>query len=873
MVRLRFALGLTSLALCMGLHAQMANPLGLGALPTSTPTATAPAYGAGGGAATVSGTPVIRSNDVLTTPQAQQGAARPGDSAQGNSALNAAANVSLLEQVRPNEFQRFVLETSGYKLPLFGLSFFDNLQFSQRAALVSNGGSAASMTGGVGFATPDQAPISGDYLLGVGDQLAIRGWGSIDLDVRTAIDRNGAINIPRVGAVPMVGVKAAQAESVLTKAISKYYKDFQISVTLAGLRGITVYVVGQARRPGSYSLSGVSTLASGLLATGGPGPNGSMRRVQLKRAGQLVREFDLYAFLARGDSTGDIKLIDGDVIVIPPALGYVALVGKVNNPAVYELKRNDETLAEILDVAGGLPVVADPKRATLERIQPEKTQPRSVLDFALNEQGLKTPLKNGDLLTIQAVLPELDNAVTLRGNVAHPTRLAWRQGLRIRDLIPSKQDLISRDSVRRQNEALFDSAQRERALRDRTATPEDLQTDAELDQRLMRSNRLGGRGAWGLQEQSGRLATPNGNAQQTNGNAQQNPISSPNAALGFNPPMTSLVDSIGNLYDEINWEYAVIERVKRKDLSVQLIPFNLGAVMEDPKHPDNQLLEPGDIVTVFSATDIRVPLDKRRIMVRVEGEVASPGIYAAKPDEGLPDLIQKAGGLTRNAYLFGAAFYREEVLKSQIENQAKLIRRLEAETATAVASLSQSSGASSDAGLTQVRVAAAQQARVQAIERVRSLKPEGRVALGLPPTLDNAEAKLPALRLQNGDRLLVPAIPDFVYIYGSVNIESSLIYRQGANVSDYLQQAGLGMAADRNNVILVRADGSALTSDAGWFGRSILNAKLMPGDAIVVPDKVDLEATWSAVVRNTKDISQIFYQLGLGAAAIKILKN
>jgi hypothetical protein len=170
-------------------------------------------------------------------------------------------------------------------------------------------------------------------------------------------------------------------------------------------------------------------------------------------------------------------------------------------------------------------------------------------------------------------------------------------------------------------------------------------------------------------------------------------------------------------------------------------------------------------------------------------------------------------------------------------------------------------------------VAAAQQDRVQAIERVSSLNPEGRVALGLPPTLDNAEAKLPALRLQNGDRLLVPAIPDFVYIYGSVNIESSLIYRQGANVSDYLQQAGLGMAADRNNVILVRADGSALTSDAGWFGRSILNAKLMPGDAIVVPDKVDLEATWSAVVRNTKDISQIFYQLGLGAAAIKILKN
>ena len=242
-----------------------------------------------------------------------------------------------------------------YKLPLFGLSFFDNVQYSQRATLNPMAGVGAvqgAVPGGLGFAALDNAPVSGDYLLGVGDQLVIRGWGSIDLDVRTAIDRNGSVNIPRVGAVPLAGVKAAQAESVLTKAIAKYYKDFSVSVTLAGLRGITVYVVGQARRPGSYTLSGVSTLASGLLATGGPGPNGSMRRVQLKRAGQVVREFDLYAFLARGDNSGDIKLIDGDVIVIPPALGHVAMVGKVNNPAVYELKRSDETLAEILDVAG-----------------------------------------------------------------------------------------------------------------------------------------------------------------------------------------------------------------------------------------------------------------------------------------------------------------------------------------------------------------------------------------------------------------------------------------------------------------------------------------------------------------------------------------
>ena len=112
--------------------------------------------------------------------------------------------------------------------------------------------------------------------------------------------------------------------------------------------------------------------------------------------------------------------------------------------------------------------------------------------------------------------------------------------------------------------------------------------------------------------------------------------------------------------------------------------------------------------------------------------------------------------------------------------------------------------------------------------------------------------------------------PDFVYVYGSVNTESSLIYRSGAKVADYLNQAGMGAAADKNNVILVRADGTALTSSS-WFS-SILSSAVMPGDAIVVPDKIDLEATWSTVVRNTKDLTQIFYQLGLGAAAIRTLK-
>lgn len=801
-----------------------------------------------------------------------------------------------LEPLKPNAFQKFVLETTGNKLPLFGATFFENLQFVQRNQLYTQPGSSP-------FSPVETAPVSADYRIGPGDQLLIRGWGSLEVDVRAVVDRNGMINLPRVGSISVEGVKFGQAEAVIKGSISKYYKDFHLSVTMGQLRTITVYVVGQARRPGSYSLSGTSTFSTALFATGGPNATGSMRQVQLKRGGQVVAELDLYTFLTQGNSVGDVKLIDGDVIVIPQAVGYIALVGKVNNPAVYELKSTTEPLDQLLALAGGLPITADPRRVVLERLSPQDSQPRKVQDIVLNTEGLKTPLSNGDLVTVQAIIPELGNAVTLRGNVAQPTRMAWRQGMRLRDVIPNKEVLISMDSVRRQNEVLFDANQRERALRERELMSEDLLDDPVLDARIdlkaLRDARArdsvatdktqtavqnalaGGGGNSPIQpkpasgkEYDVRTTTLNREARsiETYRELRQARMFSNQAPIKVNEPNTlpSVSESVGNLYDEINWDYAVIERINRKDLSVSLLPFNLARVLSNDKDPDNHLLEAGDVVTVFSVTDMRVPISKRRIMVRVEGEVAQPGIYQAKPGETLASVLQRAGGLTHDAYLFGSAFYREDVRKSQIESLDRLVRRLESESSAQLAQASQSLGASSDPALSQARILAAQQAQRQALERIRNLKPEGRIALGLDPQLYNHIDKLPDIRLQNGDRFIIPTRPDFVYVYGAVNTESALIFKAGRNIKDYLDAAGVGSGADRDSVILIRADGSALTSNSGWFG-SINSAKVMPGDAIVMPEKLDREATWSALVRNAKDITQIFYQLGLGAAGLKAL--
>jgi protein involved in polysaccharide export with SLBB domain len=695
-----------------------------------------------------------------------------------------------LDPLKPNDFQQFILQTTGQRLPLFGFQFFENINASQAQAV-------GAMQTTNAFAPAEGTAVSPDYPLGAGDQLIIRAWGSIDVDFKVTIDRNGQIVIPKVGSVPMAGVKVSQSEAVIKQALAKNYKGFEVNVTLGQLRAITVYVVGQARRPGSYTLSSMSTLSSGLFASGGPNANGSVRKVQLKRAGQLVTEFDLYGFLSQGQAAGDVRLIDGDVIFIPPAAGYVALRGAVNSQAVYELKSASEKLDQLLAVAGGLPVTTDPRKVSLERITPHLPQPRSIQNISLqtaSEQGMQTALQSGDLLTFYPITPDMANAVTLRGNVAQATIMPWKQGMRVSDLIPNKESLITLGSVQKKNAMLFEANKR------------------------------------------------------------------------------ALADQVGEALEEVNLDYATIERFNRKDLSSELVAFNLGKVLTNPQDAENIQLQPGDVVTVFSSDDIRIPQAKRRVIVRLEGEVQRPGIYQVAPNESLASLLLKAGGLTPNAYLFGSAFYREEVRKQQTENLDKLVRKLEAESASSLSQLAQSQGGASESAALQAKIAAVTMAQKQSLERLRSVKAEGRISLSLPASLRMSLNELPRIGLQNADKLYVPSRPDFVYVFGLVNTESALLFKPGLSVSAYIGLAGMGAGADKNGVILVRADGSAMTPQSFWRNE-VLSAEVLPGDTIVLPEKQDRETTWSAVFRNTKDITQILYQLGLGAAAIKTLRQ
>ncbi len=688
-------------------------------------------------------------------------------------------------EVGTSEFQKFIADSTGKILPVFGARFFAN-------------------------AAPSYTPISGapvpvDYPLGVGDELMIRGTGSIDIDYRATIDRSGQISIPTIGNVSLAGVKAGDAESVIRNAVATMYKGVKINVNFGKLRAITVYVVGQANRPGTYTVSSLSTLVTTLFASGGPNTNGSMRHIQVKRSGRIVADLDLYAFIAKGDKSADIKLQDGDSIYIPAATGHVALVGKVNTPAIYELRTANDTIESMLDIAGGMPIVADPRRAYLERIDASKNQPRSVEQFALSDAGLKRTLKNGDVLNITSITPDFSNAVILRGNVDQAIRAPYLQGMHVSDLIPNREYLITRNSIKRQNAAV-------------STGENDTMT---------------------------------------------------NEAVG------NIASRIGGLIDEINWEYAVVERINRSDLTVTLIPFNLGKVFSNPSGPDNVQLQPGDTVTIFSQQDVAVPMDKRRVFVRVEGEVNVPGVYQMNAGETLQTLLARAGGTTSNAYLFGTAFYREQVRVEQQINLEKAANKLENQLR-----IEQSKSAANLRTLTPVDAQSAEAQRQaelklaqENIVRFRQLKPTGRITFGLSPS-DQSFAHLPQLKLENGDRLVVSAKPEFIHIFGAVNAEASPMWRTNMRVDDYLKMAGMTSDADAENVFIMRTDGSVVARNTGtWSFGGIGGVIVMPGDSIVVPEKFDKETAWSKFTSGTREWAQIFANFGLGAAAVKTLRN
>lgn len=737
------------------------------------------------------------------------------------------------------EFQKFIASTTGQILPIYGVSLFNEVPST--------------------FAPLDMTPVPLDYIIGPGDELRVRVWGQISFQTNVRVDRSGEIFLPQVGTVHVAGMPFSQVSGHLRDAIGRVYHNFDLTVDVGQIRSIQIYVTGQARRPGVFTVSSLSTLADALFASGGPSVQGSMRHIQLRRGNELITDFDLYRLLVNGDRSKDVQLQSGDVIFIPPAGTEVAVTGSVRNAAIYEL-RKDETLADLLANAGGVTSIAAEARVSIERV--EEHHNRLAMEVAYDASGLATPLADGDLVRVYSIVPQYQKTVILRGNMANPGRFAWHPGMRVSDLIPDKDSLITRNYWWKRAQLGLPAPEFEPA------------------QGLDALSQQPDNHAVTIQVTSPEgTADPNqaGNQQGQSDNQQNNVLSAQQRASGTSlaaaqgsskgslPPAKRT--EVKSLAPEIDWDYAVIERLDRETLKTVLLPFDLGRlVLQHDPSQDLELRE-GDVVSIFSEADVHVPLAHQTKTVTLDGEFAHAGVYTVQPGETLRSLVERAGGLTPDAYLYGSEFTRESTRALQQVRIDEYVQNLSIEIQRGNLALASSpvSSAQDLAG-----GASAQSSEKELLASLRQIRATGRIVLRFAPNGAGLNS-IPQIALEDGDRFTVPPGPATVNVVGAVYDQNSFLYMPGGRARLFLQLAGgPNRNADRSHEFVIRADGEVISRDRekGLWGDEFNNLRVYPGDTIMVPEKTFKQTA----LRGLIDWSQIFSQLALGAAAINVLK-
>ncbi|UFS69269.1 SLBB domain-containing protein [Geomonas sp. RF6] len=700
----------------------------------------------------------------------------------------------------------------------------------------------------------DNLPVVPDYLIGPGDALRVDIWGALQGRHELVVNRDGVITIPKIGAVKVWGLTYEQARGVIEKAISRYYRNFDLNLTMGKLRTMQVYVVGEVQAPGVYTINSLSTAISALAAAGGPSKNGSLRSIRLVRGGSTVQELDLYDMFVSGDKTKDLRLQSGDTLFVPVIGPVAAVAGEARRPAIYELK-GKTSVAEILKMAGGTTAAADSSRVQVERLSGNS---RVILDYSgKSEQELSSlPVQDRDMVKVFPVFEAARGVVTLTGNVQHPGQYQYRPGMRLKDLIPDYGTLLPESylsAVEITRLALPDrhreliSADLGKALAG--SDPDNVELK---DQDSVHVFSL-----WDMQEHpvvaiTGQVVKP--------------------GEYPFYPHMTvrDLVSAAGSLKRNALLSNAELTRLEVQDGTAVATrsTVDLGkALAGDAAH--NLTLQPDDMLIVRGITEWLEASDR---FVVLSGEVRYPGTYSISKGERLSSVIRRAGGFTEKAYLKGARFTRKSVRESQQKRMDEVIARSEIEIMQKEGEISASASSKEEADAAKASL----EGLLAALQKLKERKAEGRVVITLlPPDLMSSTDN--DLELMGGDRLEVPMTPSEVTVMGQVYNPTSFVYKEGGTVSSYLRKSGgPTREAEDDDIYVVKADGSVASRQQSSFGMSwdendkkwsfggFMDRRVDPGDTIVVPQKLERTA-W---MRSIKDITTIVSQIALTAGTV-----
>lgn len=770
------------------------------------------------------------------------------------------------ESVFQSEFQNFVAQSVGHTLPMYGYNLFHRAPST--------------------FAPVDNIPVTPDYTIGPGDELVVHVWGQVEANQSVVVDRNGLINLPKIGSISVAGVRYQKITEHIGDAIGRMFSNFEIDVSMGKLRSIQVFVVGQAARPGSFTVSSLSTLVNTLFVSGGPSAKGSMRHIQLKRGNKVISDFDLYDLLLKGDKSKDVKLLPGDVIYIPPIGPMAAISGSVNNQAIFELK-GKENLSDLLGLAGGLTNVAAGQKVSVERIHEHEM--RKVDEFQLDQNGLAKPMRDGDVVTVFSISPRFDNAVKLQGNVAAPMRYIWKEGMRITDLLNDKNSVIPGAYWARQNSGALNNSYNKKEVNWDYAVVQRL--DGEKLTTKLVAFKLGkaieGDPAENMLLQPGDVVTifsaEEALPKTENDIVLKGSIFSPsnrrfvwregmrvNDLIPSAKWLTDYYDYWSNLRGDklssgINWGYANVVRLQHRDLTRTMLTFDLGKAVLGNDSTHNLVLLPGDEVSIFTNNEIQVSGEKEVKYITLEGEVKTPGIYPVGRGETLRQLVARLGGVTPRSYLRGSIFTRESVREFQQKNLNEVIDKMEVELRSAESEASSSAMIRpEDAAVVKGKIAK----QYAILASMRNIKAAGRIVLELPE--EGAQIKdLPDIAPEDGDRFTVPSTPSTVSVFGAVYNQSTFLHKHGKVVDDYLEKAGGATRdGDAENIYVVLADGTVKANRSStFFGGGLNGRELKPGDLVFVPQKIDVG--YFSLTKAIMDWSQILYQMALTVAGGK----
>ncbi|GGE57766.1 sugar transporter [Streptosporangium jomthongense] len=760
------------------------------------------------------------------------------------------------------------------------------------------------------FAPVTEIPVPANYTLGPGDELKVQLWGNENRQLSLTVSRDGTIDMPERGPIVVAGMSFQQVRDEISKLVAEQYIGVKAAVSLGELRSMRVFVLGETRTPGSYSVSSLSTITNALYVSGGIRHTGSLRNIQLKRNGKVVSTLDLYDLLLNGDTSGDTRLQAGDAIFIPAVGPRVGIDGEVYRPALYELKGPTD-LQELVNLAGGMTAQAYPQITRIERTNQEFL--RVIAEADLTEAtGKQARVIAGDRVTIASIADVTGQYIDITGAATRTGKFAWVPGMRVSsvirnldaDLLPMADTnfaAIVRTNPDTQQISVL-SLQLKIAVSN-PGGPADLVMH-EKDQLLVFADESKGDFRQSFPEKAG-MHNGNGVAENRSGEFTQNgsdelaqnkygewtlnraddqkdpqrfsrnalfdPVvkrlkaqatpSAPQQTMTISGPVRypaeyplpatgKVRDAIimaGGLTDAALMLEAELARRTLDDNGVErtrLQTIDLTSAMNDQV---DVTLQSRDRLMVKS-----VPLFGATRTITLQGEVVYPGEYTFSDGETLAEVLQRAGGLTSNAFPRGAVFTREKLRELEARRLREAEKRLQGDL-LGVQLEGDSFGGKNAQRIDQVK---------GLLDDVQSSRPVGRMVIDLQAVLSDSDYQ--SIRLQDGDTLTVPSIPQSVSVFGEVQFPTSHLHVAGLTVDDYLERSGgPTRQADENRVYVVKADGSVMLPEkSAWFGGR--SQQLQPGDTVIMPidvDRLNQLELWT-------NVSQIVYQMALGAAAV-----